>query len=127
MQDGLDYAEVYKNEMEQLINIGFTRKKNNLKALILTGGNVEKAVDLISNAQEKHQRKKEIYATMEFNPNPEEAEAIEQVKTMGFNIKNNTKSLYLVRKVNFFFFFFFFFFLFFFSFFYIIYIYILIL
>jgi len=110
MQDGLDYAEVYKNEMEQLINIGFTRKKNNLKALILTGGNVEKAVDLISNAQEKHQRKKEIYATMEFNPNPEEAEAIEQVKTMGFNIKNNTKSLYLVRKVNFFFFFFFFFF-----------------
>jgi len=124
MQDGLDYAEVYKNEMEQLINIGFTRKKNNLKALILTGGNVEKAVDLISNAQEKHQRKKEIYATMEFNPNPEEAEAIEQVKTMGFNIKNNTKSLYLVRKVNFFFFFFFFFF---FSFFYIIYIYILIL
>jgi len=111
MQDGLDYAEVYKNEMEQLINIGFTRKKNNLKALILTGGNVEKAVDLISNAQEKHQRKKEIYATMEFNPNPEEAEAIEQVKTMGFNIKNNTKSLYLVRKVNFFFFFFFFFFL----------------
>jgi hypothetical protein len=100
MQDGLDYAEVYKNEMEQLINIGFTRKKNNLKALILTGGNVEKAVDLISNAQEKHQRKKEIYATMEFNPNPEEAEAIEQVKTMGFNIKNNTKSLYLVRKYN---------------------------
>jgi len=103
IQNGVDYSEMYKNEMEQLINIGFTKKKNNLKALILTNGNVEKAVDLISNAQERHQKNKEKYASMEYNPTPEENEAIEQIKNMGFNIKNNTKTLCLVRKVIIFF------------------------
>eukprot|EP00833_Pecoramyces_ruminatium_P015291 jgi/Orpsp1_1/1189323/evm.model.d7180000071121.1 len=97
-QNDIDYAEMYKNEMEQLINMGFTKKKSNLKALILNGGNVEKAVNLISIAQEKHQKNKEKYATMEYNPTPEEAAAIEQVKTMGFNIKNNNKLLCIVRK-----------------------------
>ncbi|ORX54190.1 Arf GTPase activating protein [Piromyces finnis] len=101
----VDYETKYLNEMEQLISMGFTKKKYNLKALILTKGNVQKATDLIINAQAKHQEKKTLYSTMEYNPTSQESETIEQIENMGFNIKSNTKTLLLIRKVNSFFFF----------------------
>ena len=87
--------------MEQLITMGFTKKKDNLKALILTSGNIPKATEMIVNAQMKHQANKEKYATMEYNPTPEEIETMNQIKNMGFNLKPNTKNLSLIRKVKF--------------------------
>ena len=98
--ENIDYETMYKDEMEQLISMGFTKKKANLKALILTSGNVPKATDMIINAQMKHQANKEKYASMEYNPTPEENETISQIKNMGFNFKPNTKNLSLIRKVN---------------------------
>jgi len=86
--------------MEQLITMGFTKKKYNLKALIMTDGNIQKATEIIVNAQAKHEEKKQLYATMEYNPTEQESETLAQINNMGFNMKANNKNLLLIRKVS---------------------------
>lgn len=42
-----DPKEIYKNQLEQLQNMGFTNEATNIDALKATGGNVEAAIERI--------------------------------------------------------------------------------